>query len=112
MSGPATPDASPDIDVVSAPTPEDERHRVLSVLLRTQFVASSIGVAIAFALYESPENASVFVSCALVLGSLGVMAFAPMSYLARARGYTAAFVLLAGALAVLGGPQASTFLVM
>jgi len=102
----------PDSNAGVARTPQDERHHVLVVLLRTQFVASTIGVALSFVLFTAPENHGVFAACAVVLAILGAMAFAPMSYLRRARAYSAVFVALAVGLAVLSGPQAAMFLVM
>jgi signal transduction histidine kinase len=91
---------------------DDDRHRVLIALVRTQLIASTIGVVIACALYLSSQTLPVFVASGFVLAAIATIAYAPLSYLHRARAYSAIFLLLTAGLSVLSGPQPPTFLVM
>jgi len=101
-----------DAHVAPVSPADDERHRVLIRLLRVQFTASSVGVALSAVLYYSPDRIPIFAACAAVLMLLATIAYAPLGYGTRARAYSAAFIALSAALAGFGGPQASTFVVM
>jgi signal transduction histidine kinase/CheY-like chemotaxis protein len=99
-------------DSAAMPILEDARHRVLLPLLRAQFAASGIGVLIAIPFWPSRDVIPIFAGCAVALLALGTIAFAPMSYSVRARGYSLVFSALAVILAVFAGPGPPTFLVM